>query len=1166
MTEQEAFAAAKRTGQPVEVLSMRGESREVFAQPGEGGLLLNQHLRPVRTLKAGKWVGVDATLARSSEGISPVASTVGLTLSPGGKAPLVKMTRAGRMMELSWPAALPAPELDGDTAVYKGVLGPDVDLHVQADIDGFSHALVVHTPEAAKDPRLTALQFGLSTPGLTMRVDAEGNQIAIDAVTGAEVFSAPAPAMWNSGSTEIPSPERQAPGAASGQGPGTEKAPAPDVADGSLRKASAESPGDLGQTAPVKVAVENGKLTLHPDLKLLTSPSTKFPVFIDPKYHAPKSTEDGTWLMVSSGGWKDWKFKGDEGMGRCPYSLPNGYKCEGSYVKRLLYSFPTSTLAGADVTKAEFVVKETYAPSCTKKKEVSLYRISGFTNTSTWNTLWDNKKYRLTGRTDAKGWNSSCPAGDLRFNITEEMGEVAKAKNRNISFYLRAGQGEELEGTDEESQYAWKRFSNEATLQVYYNHKPHRPTPAQLSSSPGGSCTDTQWGHEAHVNQVPTLKATNLTDPDNGGVEGEKLKARFGVHWTDAAGVAKDLYFDDDIPMKGTKKSSFSVELPKDKIPPSTLIGWDVQSYDGEAWSDWSSAGADTRCYFRYEPLALPAPTISSALPDGYAEVKPDAPEELPQNGVGRYGKFTIGFDARVTKYAYKLDTNPSAQEARPRQAGKPSEEIWVAPDRSGINRLVVQAWDAAGNWSRDQFLFSVSEGKSAKSYWKMNEAKGTETAADSGEHPEGQTGHPATFHGGTSLEEEGVSGSAVKLDGKTGYASTAGPVLDTTKSFTVMAWAKLDDKTHTSVVVGQDGTQGSSFALYYSPSYDRWVFNMQDPNTTDPALIRSISTAPPTLGQWTHLIGVYDQVAKKITLYVNGVAQGSTDQPNLYGATGALQIGRFKYKGGYGAGFYYAGSLDEVKVYDRVMHGLEAGTVWKVKSQVAGLWHLNSLKAGSTVLTEDSAPVPVKHDAALSATGAAITNDEEKVLVGPDEGPRGALDLTGGHAEVGALGLNTGESFAISAWLQTPGIAPTAPMTVLRLNGPGNPITLRYRYDQTSQKGQYVLDVNSGPSGSPTTGHLVSTAFHQGDMDSWDHVAVMFNGFDNTVTLRVNKERLELAGTRPVATTAGLQLGKAVSGDGPWRGQIDDVWLLRGAVNDGQIDRLANATELSDI
>lgn len=118
-SEQEAAAAAERTGKNVEIASLRSESGEVFATP-EGDLEAREYLRPVRARVGGEWKPVDTDLVQTSDGaVAPGATTVGLEFSGGGDGPLVRMAKAGRELSLSWPGGLPAPELDGETATYR---------------------------------------------------------------------------------------------------------------------------------------------------------------------------------------------------------------------------------------------------------------------------------------------------------------------------------------------------------------------------------------------------------------------------------------------------------------------------------------------------------------------------------------------------------------------------------------------------------------------------------------------------------------------------------------------------------------------------------------------------------------------------------------------------------------------------------------------------------------------------------------------------------------------------------------------------------------------------------------------------------------------------------------------------------------------------------------
>ncbi|MGP4004888.1 LamG-like jellyroll fold domain-containing protein, partial [Streptomyces sp. 8N706] len=124
---------------------------------------------------------------------------------------------------------------------------------------------------------------------------------------------------------------------------------------------------------------------------------------------------------------------------------------------------------------------------------------------------------------------------------------------------------------------------------------------------------------------------------------------------------------------------------------------------------------------------------------------------------------------------------------------------------------------------------------------------------------------------GGARLGAAGKVGTGLKLNGTSAYAATAGPVVDTTKSFSVSAWVKLDNKNVNHTFLSQAGTRASGFQLYYSKHYDKWVFNRHVKDTDDTEIARSMSSETAQTGVWTHLAGVYDASAKKVQLFVNG-------------------------------------------------------------------------------------------------------------------------------------------------------------------------------------------------------------------------------------------------------------------------------------------------------
>ncbi|MGW0432030.1 LamG-like jellyroll fold domain-containing protein [Micromonospora sp. NPDC003197] len=164
------LAAARRTGHPVEVTALTSPTRQVFARP-DGTMYAEVKASPVRVRRGAGWIPVDTTLARQAGGfVAPKASTADVRFSTGGDGPFASLTDGGRRVELNWPGRLPEPRLAGDSATYPAVL-PGVDLVATATPTGFTEKLVVHSPEAARNPAVARIRFGLRTENWTLTGD-----------------------------------------------------------------------------------------------------------------------------------------------------------------------------------------------------------------------------------------------------------------------------------------------------------------------------------------------------------------------------------------------------------------------------------------------------------------------------------------------------------------------------------------------------------------------------------------------------------------------------------------------------------------------------------------------------------------------------------------------------------------------------------------------------------------------------------------------------------------------------------------------------------------------------------------------------------------------------------------------------------------------------------
>lgn len=274
---------------------------------------------------------------------------------------------------------------------------------------------------------------------------------------------------------------------------------------------------------------------------------------------------------------------------------------------------------------------------------------------------------------------------------------------------------------------------------------------------------------------------------------------------------------------------------------------------------------------------------------DGLSGVRqPGIPDDCTEyGGVGVPGSFTLKANGAsdVVKYTYQLNDNPV--QTKTFTTATTGYTRTFAPDMRGVNTLTVRTWDSAGNGSDSYtYSFKVAAGAGPVDQWSMDDTGST--AADS------VGGKDATLTGGAAWTDKARLGKALQGNGTTAYAATTSSALDTTKSFTVSAWVRLTGNSHNAVAVAQSGTNGSAFALYYSTSYQAWIFNRYTSDVASPTIVRSISTATPEVGVWTNVMGVYDAQEQTIQLYVNGVPQGDpVSFTTPWQANGGIQIAR---------------------------------------------------------------------------------------------------------------------------------------------------------------------------------------------------------------------------------------------------------------------------------
>jgi hypothetical protein len=240
----------------------------------------------------------------------------------------------------------------------------------------------------------------------------------------------------------------------------------------------------------------------------------------------------------------------------------------------------------------------------------------------------------------------------------------------------------------------------------------------------------------------------------------------------------------------------------------------------------WWSTAVDSRvsgpdsqgCEFTVDVAKPVAPSVTA---DVYKEGT-DVCDGGACGSVGQTGTFT--FDSTspdVVLYKWGFDDPPSA-EAVPAELGGSVSVQWV-PAQGGQTTLYVDAVDRADNATRREYRFVVGSPAPPRARWKLSDPAGSRVLADYTGNGPGLTvtGTPVLGEPGRLVPGfDGEPQTAMRVDATNGYASSP-DLLDTSKSFSASAWAKLGGKSVDQTVVA---STGSPLGPFYLGATDRWV------------------------------------------------------------------------------------------------------------------------------------------------------------------------------------------------------------------------------------------------------------------------------------------------------------------------------------------------------
>ncbi|MFD7368484.1 LamG domain-containing protein [Nocardiopsis alba] len=209
---------------------------------------------------------------------------------------------------------------------------------------------------------------------------------------------------------------------------------------------------------------------------------------------------------------------------------------------------------------------------------------------------------------------------------------------------------------------------------------------------------------------------------------------------------------------------------------------------------------------------------------------------------------------------------------------------------------------------------------------WLLEETEGT-VAADASDHGLDATLHADPLTAWNQAMNDVTFAPGVSLNvAEREHLITEGPAIRTDRSYSVAAWARLDEVDHDSVALAQ-----GAFTLGYehAPGGGNWVLKVASADGAGASeWHRSLSIHKARFGGWTHLAATYDHSLGQATLYVDGVAQGTVE------ISGALHTGDPVTIGGSWSGEElsepWAGDIGDVHLYQGVLSRHDINNVYE--------------------------------------------------------------------------------------------------------------------------------------------------------------------------------------------------------------------------------------------
>lgn len=428
--------------------------------------------------------------------------------------------------------------------------------------------------------------------------------------------------------------------------------------------------------------------------------------------------------------------------------------------------------------------------------------------------------------------------------------------------------------------------------------------------------------------------------------------------------------------------------------------------------------------------------------------------------------------------------------------------------------------------------------------YWTMDDSSGNATDT---------SGNSITLtNSGTATYAAGKFSNSVDVNGSSQHLYSAdNSDLSITGQVTLSAWVNPDTVTGTQTIAGKWDGANESYLLSLNGSAVRMSIDASG-NYAETA-----SGALAT-GSYQHVVGVYDNAAATVSIYVNGVKKSVTVTGTLPTSI-ADDAGRFSVgaeDSTSGTSNYFNGKVDDLRLYSRALNANEVAALFKwtpsttsyaVKPNIVGRWKLDD---GYADTAQDSGSSNLDGNLAggtsCPAAGACPTWTSGKI----DK----ALDFDGSddYVEVSDNAvLDITGDFTLTAWIYPDTLGASRAIVSKRdtsSNNGGYSITL-------GANGEVYCQTNSGAANtnSYTANSVIAVS-------NWYHVAVVRSGTTCDVYINgANKTGTYGTHTTLAANNSALRFGRSPSSTEPFDGKIDEVQVYSTALSPVEVATVYN-------